>query len=228
MFEAARNFVIQNGVFIDVSGNAKLYAKKLLPTSSREPRYTGKSKSSADKLYPYNALLLNYRQFRMGDIHVLDGIVHKHKVYDDVVVEVTGETKKRAARIYYGQHGHSQLRLELQLLSKLYPHPRIRQIFGIFKCNDTTGLVFHDDGTHQRHRDYMVSLQPLQRATFSIKYVNYIVSYIVYSENLFRIYQLVSFRIPSSIYAGTLNHFQLRSGFIKIFQLLELGLCVTN
>ncbi|KAF8992561.1 hypothetical protein BDQ17DRAFT_1413326, partial [Cyathus striatus] len=107
----------------------------------------------------------------MGDIHVLDGIVHKHKVYDDVVVEVTGETKKRAARIYYGQHGHSQLRLELQLLSKLYPHPRIRQVFGIFKCNDTTGLVFHDDGTHQRHRDYMVSLQPLQRATFSIKYM---------------------------------------------------------
>ncbi|KAF8994281.1 hypothetical protein BDQ17DRAFT_1331210 [Cyathus striatus] len=62
MFDTARNFVIQNGVFIDVSGNAKLYAKRFFPKSSHGPQYTDKLESSTNKLDSGNAhLLLNMK-----------------------------------------------------------------------------------------------------------------------------------------------------------------------
>ncbi|KAF8992904.1 hypothetical protein BDQ17DRAFT_1546280 [Cyathus striatus] len=90
-----------------------------------------------------------YTQLKTGDVHVLDGHVQVDSIYSDVVVEVmVGETKKRAARIYQGPHGRARLKMELELLYKLCPHPRIRQVYGVFEHDDTTGLVFHGDGTH--------------------------------------------------------------------------------
>ncbi|KAF8990344.1 hypothetical protein BDQ17DRAFT_1547255, partial [Cyathus striatus] len=175
MFEAAKNFVIQNGVFIDVNGNAKLYKKKSFPVASYGHQGNDKSENSIDRLS-------DYQRFKMGDVHVLDGIVQADKIYNDVVVEVSGENKKRAARIYRGPQGNTQLKMELELLSQSYPHPRIRQVFGTFKCNDATGLVFHDDGAHRRYGEYTSSLQPLQRASFGIKYISDYISTLKYFD----------------------------------------------
>ncbi|KAF8982753.1 hypothetical protein BDQ17DRAFT_1336766 [Cyathus striatus] len=78
-----------------------------------------------------------------------------------------------------------QLKNELELLSKMC----IPQIFGVYKSNDTTGLVFHDDGTNtttldafltpnynvlgtrRRCWEYMQNMQPLKRAAFLIGYI---------------------------------------------------------
>ncbi|KAF8998156.1 hypothetical protein BDQ17DRAFT_1329003 [Cyathus striatus] len=139
MFEKAKSFVIQNDV------------KK---TTRSEDVHQSESQH-----------ILNYTQFKMGDIHVVDGHVEVDSVSNDIVVEVmVGETKKRAARIYRGPQGNVQLQMELEFMSKLWPHPAIRQVFGIIKCHGTTG-------THRRYEEYALSLKPLQRAAFTIKYI---------------------------------------------------------
>ncbi|KAF8998169.1 hypothetical protein BDQ17DRAFT_827218 [Cyathus striatus] len=102
------------------------------------------------------------------------------------------------------------LKMELELLSQLYPHPRIRQVFGIFKCNDATGLVFHDDGKHRRSAEYMLSLRPLQRAAFSIKYIREFVDTYKYLEPYIA-YHMSRYSVPLMLGTVT-DQVQLRSG----------------
>ncbi|KAF8998150.1 hypothetical protein BDQ17DRAFT_1329000 [Cyathus striatus] len=116
-------------------------------------------------------LISNYTQLKMGDIHVLDGRVQVENICNDVIVEVM------------------RLKMELEFLSKLCPHPSIRQVYGIFKCNDATGLVFHDDGTHQRYGEYILSMQPLQRAAYSIKYVRDYIDTNIYLHKYSNVFQ---------------------------------------
>ncbi|KAF8991177.1 hypothetical protein BDQ17DRAFT_311878 [Cyathus striatus] len=142
MFDAAKNFVIQNGVFIDVGGNAKFFAKKLLSTSSQGHRYsTDKSKSNARNLQQEKSQLISdYHQIRRGDIKIIECIdepVQAESVCNDFVIQVLGENTTRAARIYRGKTGYNQLKMELEFLSKMWPHPNIPQVFGIYKSNDT-------------------------------------------------------------------------------------------
>ncbi|KAF8990353.1 hypothetical protein BDQ17DRAFT_1547257 [Cyathus striatus] len=117
----------------------------------------------------------NYRQFRTGDINILNRIdkrVQVESIYSDFVVEVSGENKRKVARIYHGRRRYTLLKIELDLLSKMWPHPSIPQVFGVLELNDKAGLVFHDDGMRRRRGEYILSLKPLQRAIFNIKYVS--------------------------------------------------------
>ncbi|KAF8977736.1 hypothetical protein BDQ17DRAFT_1440484 [Cyathus striatus] len=95
MFDKAKNFVIQNGAFIE-----NLYVKNV---------YRGftQSAGSNDIHQGESQLTSNYTQFKMGDIHVIDGHIQVDKVTNDIVVEVSGDTKTRAARIYRGLRGHA-------------------------------------------------------------------------------------------------------------------------
>ncbi|KAF8990795.1 hypothetical protein BDQ17DRAFT_341970 [Cyathus striatus] len=161
MFNAATNFVIQNGVFIEMRDNAKLYAKKLLNPAK-------------------DTQLSNYRRIRRGDIHLQEQIwneeVHGEigNAWDEYVVEVSAESKSKVARIYQGRDAYVLFKKELEVLSKLWPHPRIRQIFGVYESNDVFGFVYHDDGMRRRYNEYVLHLNTLQRAAFSIKYITLI------------------------------------------------------
>ncbi|KAF8991519.1 hypothetical protein BDQ17DRAFT_1332813 [Cyathus striatus] len=153
MFNAATNFVIQNGVFIEMKDNAKLYAKKLLNPAR-------------------DIQLSNYRRIRRGDIHLQEQIwnveVHGRigNVWDEYVVEVSAESKSKVARIYQGRDAYALFKRELEVLSKLW----IRQIFGVYESNDVFGFVYHDDGMRRRYNEYVLHLNTLQRVAFSIKY----------------------------------------------------------
>ncbi|KAF8989314.1 hypothetical protein BDQ17DRAFT_1478714 [Cyathus striatus] len=127
MFDSPKYLKIRNGVFIDISSNAKFYKFMML-------------------------------------IDTWEG-----RVYNDFVVEVSGENKRKVARIYHGRRGYVQLKRELQILSKMC----IPQVFGIDKSNVTTGLIFHGD-------EYMSSLQPLKRAAFFIRYVSHYIDTLEY------------------------------------------------
>ncbi|KAF8980159.1 hypothetical protein BDQ17DRAFT_953594 [Cyathus striatus] len=186
MFGSAKNFVIQSGAtFIDIGKQCNV--KKVY--------YRRSSCSNLNTLHQDNSqILLNrdYKQIKKGDINILEcinGPVQKGSLYYDFIVEVSGENKRKVAWIYHGQRGGMQLKKELEMLSKMWPHPSIPQVFGIYKSNDTIGFVFHGDstrtmishacltsdldiGTYQRHSEYMQSLQPLQCAAFYILYVS--------------------------------------------------------
>ncbi|KAF8991517.1 hypothetical protein BDQ17DRAFT_277403 [Cyathus striatus] len=162
MFNAATNFVIQNGVFIEMRDNAKLYAKKLL-TPVKDTQ------------------LANYRRIRKGDIHLQEQIwsIENYgtiaNVWDEYVVEVSRESKSKVARIYRERDAYALFKKELEVLSKLW-HPRIRQIFGVYESNNVFGFIYHDDGMRRRYGDYVPYLNTLQRAAFSIKYtLDYVV-----------------------------------------------------
>ncbi|KAF8991175.1 hypothetical protein BDQ17DRAFT_1371070 [Cyathus striatus] len=215
MLNAAKNFVIQNGVFIDVGGNAKLFSKKLFSTPSRGLRYADKSKSNTRNLrlqQKMSQLISDYQQFRRGDIKIIECIdepVQAKSVCNDFVIQVLGENTKRAARIYRGKTGYNQLKMELELLSKMWPHPNIPQVFGIYKSNDTTGLIFYGDGIRLRCKEYMFSLQPLQRAAFFIKYV---LDYINTFEYLGRHINSITSHYENKLYlGGVMNHLSSRS-----------------
>ncbi|KAF8992559.1 hypothetical protein BDQ17DRAFT_204623 [Cyathus striatus] len=178
MFDRARSFVIQNSAFVE-----NLYVKKV---------YRRSAHSTSNNFHQGGSQLMSnrdYQQIRKGDINIIeciDGPVLAGCVYKDFVVEVSGEDKRKVARIYHGRRGCTQLKKELEMLSKMWPHPSIPQIFGIYKSNDTTGLIFHDDGTRQRCWEYMQTLRPLQRAAFFIRYLSdYIVGCVLLSRNSF-------------------------------------------
>ncbi|KAF8992553.1 hypothetical protein BDQ17DRAFT_1332221 [Cyathus striatus] len=159
----ANNFVIKNGVFIE---NAKIYAKKLYPKPSSRSRYTDNSNSITTNFIrktlnfgQINLLmnvLIKYRQLRTGDINILNRIdrpMQDGYTSNDFVVEVSGESRKKVARIYNGQRGyadgiHAYLVLDTSLTSDL------------------------EVGIRRRHGEYMLSLQPLQRVAFVIKYIS--------------------------------------------------------
>ncbi|KAF8990346.1 hypothetical protein BDQ17DRAFT_370111 [Cyathus striatus] len=142
MFGSAKNFVIQSGAtFIDIGKQCNV--KKVY--------YRRSSRGNVNTFHQDDSQILSnpdYKQIKKGDINVIEcinGPVRKGSLYDDFIVEVSGENKRKVARIYHGQRGCARLKKELEILSKLWPHPSIPQVFGIYKSKDTIGLVFHGD-----------------------------------------------------------------------------------
>ncbi|KAF8986387.1 hypothetical protein BDQ17DRAFT_1376184 [Cyathus striatus] len=171
LFNAASHFVIQNSTFI--SETKKYYVKKIYQQPIRQTP-SARAEGSRKRLYPHKSLLSNFRRIPTGDMIVIERIktpMPVDSISYDCIVEVVGENKKRTARIYHGQSGYTRFRKELDILAKLWSHPSIFQVFGICEVKDTIGIVFHDDGIRQRQGKYALSLKPLHRAAFYIKYI---------------------------------------------------------
>ncbi|KAF9008022.1 hypothetical protein BDQ17DRAFT_184342 [Cyathus striatus] len=164
MFDAAKNFVIQHGVFIEVRDNARLYASKLC----KHPR----SKTSNS---PLDARFSKYRRIRQGDIKLVDSVgkywqpQNTDDAHDDYIVEVAGENRKRMARFYNGESAYARFEIQLDVLSNLM-HPRIAQVFGVCYPTDSPGMIFHDDGMYRGFSEFALSLGPFRRAAFCMKY----------------------------------------------------------
>ncbi|KAF8981597.1 hypothetical protein BDQ17DRAFT_857025 [Cyathus striatus] len=170
MFNAATNFVIQNSVFIEMRDNVTFYANKTHDKRTTGMQFTER-KSTDEDLYPITP---NYRSIRKGDMTLIDYIEcatpMENDYYTEYIVRVVEAKDRKVARIYHGRDAYARFKAELDIMSDIW-HPRIFQIFGVYKSNDTIGLLFHDDGTRRSHGEYIISLKPLQRAAFCIKYV---------------------------------------------------------
>ncbi|KAF8987660.1 hypothetical protein BDQ17DRAFT_1334941 [Cyathus striatus] len=169
MFGSAMNFVIQSGAtFIDMDAKNVYYRMSSRGNFNTSHQDDSQILSKCD-----------YKKIKKGDVNVIEhinGPVQKGNLYDDFIVEVSGENKRKVAQIYNGRRGRVQLKKELEMLSKMC----VPQVFGMYKSNNTVGLVFHGDGIYQRCSEYMQSLQPLQRAAFYIQYVSHYIDTLEY------------------------------------------------
>ncbi|KAF8992824.1 hypothetical protein BDQ17DRAFT_1332037 [Cyathus striatus] len=155
MFNSASNFVIQNSVFIgEMKKFCHIYIPDVKKIYQKPPLGTHFTKASgtSNRIYPGNMLQSNFKRIRTGDIDIIESVERSEagptvdNVGIDYVVELSGENKRRTARIYRGPSRYDILQMELEILAKLWPHPSIPQVFGIYELIDTVGLVFNDNG----------------------------------------------------------------------------------